>query len=104
MIQSFLAIILLFHLLCGGVVVNLYLNEFSLSNCPQIYMALGSAESNSSIKKAKAKISVKELGMQILNHSACEVEFKLFENETHGSVIEKAMIWAIENIKSEPID
>ncbi|EAJ3751040.1 alpha/beta hydrolase, partial [Campylobacter coli] len=22
----------------------------------------------------------------------------------HGSVIEKAMIWAIENIKSEPID
>lgn len=49
-------------------------------------------------------VSVKELGMQILNHSACEVEFKLFENETHGSVIEKAMIWAIENIKSEPID
>ncbi len=42
--------------------------------------------------------------MQILNHSACEVEFKLFENETYGSVIEKAMIWAIENIKSEPID
>ncbi|WP_053870307.1 alpha/beta hydrolase, partial [Campylobacter coli] len=78
--------------------------RISLSNCPQIYMALGSAESNSSIKKAKAKISVKELGMQILNHSACEVEFKLFENETHGSVIEKAMIWAIENIKSEPID
>lgn len=104
MIQSFLAIILLFSpsLWWGG--SEFIPKRISLSNCPQIYMALGSAESNSSIKKAKAKISVKELGMQILNHSACEVEFKLFENETHGSVIEKAMIWAIENIKSEPID
>lgn len=47
-------------------------------------MALGSAESNSSIKKAKAKISVKELGMQILNHSACEVEFKLLRMKLMG--------------------
>lgn len=73
--------------------------QISLSNCPQIYMALGSAEGNSSIKKAEAKISAKELSMQILNHSTCKVNFKLFENETHGSVIEKAMIWTIENIK-----
>ncbi|QWU80539.1 alpha/beta hydrolase [Campylobacter novaezeelandiae] len=63
--------------------------KIKLSTCPKIYFALGSAE-----RKRNASLSVKELSQKISQESFCKSSFKLFKNETHGSVINKAMIYA----------
>ncbi|MBK1972258.1 alpha/beta hydrolase [Campylobacter sp. TTU_617] len=65
--------------------------KIKLSSCPKIYFAMGSAE-----RKRYALLSVKELSQKISQESSCKSSFKLFENETHGSVINKAMIYAKE--------
>ncbi|ECK0156512.1 alpha/beta hydrolase [Campylobacter jejuni] len=68
-------------------------NIIKLQTCPKIYIGLGSLETNSSIIKGVAKLNAQKLSEKISKETNCKTHFKLFKNETHGSVISKAMLW-----------
>lgn len=68
----------------------------SLKTCLKIFITLGSLEKQrSNLKRNNAK----NLAKRLKNDSKCDVVFKLFENETHGSVIKKSLNFALENLK-----
>ncbi|EOH9152632.1 alpha/beta hydrolase, partial [Campylobacter jejuni] len=68
-------------------------NIIKLQTCPKIYIGLGSLETNSSIIKGVTKLNAQKLSEKISKETNCKTHFKLFKNETHGSVISKAMLW-----------
>lgn len=72
---------------------NFLPDTIKLQTCPKIYIGLGSLETNSSIIKGVAKLNAKELSEKISKETTCKAHFKFFENETHGSIIPKAMLW-----------
>ncbi|MCX2683151.1 alpha/beta hydrolase-fold protein [Campylobacter sp. MIT 21-1685] len=74
-------------------------SNFALKSCPKVFITQGELEQNNFLvnRMKISKITPKELAERIAKESSCEVGFKLFEKQTHGSVIEKDIQFALEN-------
>lgn len=69
--------------------------EIRLKSCPLIFITQGELESH--LVEKKSFLSAQSLANRITQESACVAYFKSFEGQTHGSVIEKDMEFALEN-------
>ncbi|KAA6229849.1 alpha/beta hydrolase [Campylobacter sp. LR264d] len=70
--------------------------KLSLLNCPNIFLAKGSLEKNTHSLK-DSKININDLATKLRQDSKCTINLHIFENESHGSVIKKAMKFSLDN-------
>lgn len=66
--------------------------KLKLSKCPKINIMQGSKEAQRSKIKENTAYN---LSKRLESESSCKVSYKLFENETHGSVIAKALLFSL---------